>query len=380
VTNPVYVGSLSAIALDLGRIAPQQMKARAQALGVKAPSITAENVLTDAHAGELLSQLGMSYFLRNDEFNRAAGRLANVHQSRALSGAIVATGITPTYLSSFPVSVRFDSLTIDVDQDSQVAVATSGEDAEIEAYMRLSGMQASSSEAEIFEYSLGWEAVSTTRVLATAAAAGIPVHRVTSANLQEELGELRLPAHVERNIADAVATAGVEVITPETLVTVGGWTGSGYIVSAPLSADYRISGGLNGGSAPIPQESGSEPRNGQTLLASTTPMAAEKHEEQAECDYQAIVGWFVIFLICLIAMLLIVTVAGGGLPGLHAALLMIGIQTVGGKATGGTPIGVHITWQSFLIVGGFAALAAFALGKSLTEARRCDDLRRLHAE
>ncbi len=126
--------------------------------------------------------------------------------------------------------------------------------------------------------------------------------------------------------------------------------------------------------------SSGETRNAPTLVASNAPVVAEKHEEEAECEYDKMLAAMAVFFICLVALLFIITAGGGWLPGLHAVLLLIGVTTVGGKATGGVPIGVPITWQTHLITGGFALLGMLALGVALTEARECDVIRKAHAK
>jgi hypothetical protein len=289
VTNPVYVGSLSAVGLDLGTISGPQLKERAQALGELAPSITPQNVITDARGGEMLSQLASLYFLRGDAFNSALGRAAGVHQSRDLSGAITATSISPTYLASFPVAVSFDGLSIDVDQDSQVVVPKSASDQSIDNYMHISGSYASSSEAAIFEYALGWGAVSTTVAMRAAAEAEIPIYRVTGENVDAQLARLQLPAQVEREITKAVARPGVEVVTPEREVTTGGWTGVGYVVMADKSTDYRINGGLSGGAA-----------GGSTGdMSDSASKQSERNADAADCD------WAMIIILTIVAILMI---------------------------------------------------------------------------
>lgn len=357
VTNPVYVGSLSAVGLDLGEIATQELGARTRALRELGSSTTPENVMTDLRGGEILSELTALYFLRNDQFNEIAARTMGVYQSRDLSGAIAATSVTPTYVSSFPVSVAFDGLQMDVDQDSQVVVSKSVSDPTINPYMRLSGGWASSSESAVFTYALGWDAVSTMDVLRAAAAQGVAVHRVSSANVQSELERLQLPAGVEGEIARVVARPGVEVLTPERELTIGRWTGVGYVVSDGTGADYRISGGISGAKSPTPPPPSSgpcapPPTSDPGLpqyrpfcpFSDSVPHFTGQVEDATQCDWAILIAFTVVMLIFVALALSILTgitiplLAGelGGLTSLEA-LIAAGhtLPAVGGAGAPG---------------------------------------------
>lgn len=361
VTNPVYVGSLSAVGLDLGAVAGSQLKERARALKALAPSVTDQTVLTDAAGGEMLSQLAALYFVRNDAFNTVLASAAGVRQARALSGAITATNVTPRYLGGFPISVRLDGLTIDVDEDSQVVVPTSGSDGALQRYMRLSGGYASASEADIFEYALGWQAVSTSHVLRAAAEAGIPLHRVTADNADTELARLNLPATVEHQIANAVASGGVEVVTPEREVTVGPWTGVGYVVAAGNSADYRISGGISGGSSPIPPPNGPfgpfDPNGPFGPLRQALTTSAERVDESTDCDYREIAIMAAITIIMAVAAVLFALLA----------LSPVGLVEFEVIAFISTSVGEHL----FEVAAGNLLVAGLAGWDALDEAGKC---------
>jgi hypothetical protein len=260
--------------------------------------------------------------MRNDVFNTALSRSSGVHQSRDLSGAITATSITPRFLGSFPISVRYDGLSIDVDQDSQVVVDKTPGGPTVDTYMKASGLHASASESEIFEYTLGWQAVSTTRVLNLASRQGVPLHHVDAGNVDAELARLQLPAAVEQRIADAVARPGVEVVTPEREISYAGWTGVGYVVSSGTSTDYRISGGISGGAARNPFNS--DPNGPFGPLAEAAPRMAEQVKESTDCDYTEIVLLSLALLMILAVMIALVVLYPPSLPIFMVELTALG--------------------------------------------------------
>jgi transglutaminase-like putative cysteine protease len=246
VENPLYVGGLSALALDLGFATAARNNERAAKWQGVAPAIDADNVLTDRHAGEAFSQLAYLYFTRNDMHNAMLAQTMGVHQQRSVSGGLVATDVTPTYVASFPVSTRLTGLYMDVDQDAQAVVPRVGGDAAAKAYMSGSGINASQSEGFVFEQAFGGTAASTAKVMQVAAEQGIPVMYITAENHAGALPQLNASAAVKAEIAKAVGVQGTTVVVPRDPVTIGGWTGTGYIINRGDSAAYRITGGANG--------------------------------------------------------------------------------------------------------------------------------------
>jgi transglutaminase superfamily protein len=247
VQNPLYVGSLSALALALGPTSSAQLKARAERFAQLASDTTPANLLTDARAGEMLSILGSYYFARNDQFDGIAAQGTGIDSNRLLSGGIVASGTGVSYIAGFPVFARFSGFYVDVDEDAHSVVSKTG-DAQVQSgYLRAAGIHASSSEGAIFSQTLGGRAVSTAEVMRDAMARGATVLKIDASNVAR-LDELaHVSADVKQEISRAVNERGATVLIPESETTIGGWTGVGYIIDEGSTVDYRISGGLNGG-------------------------------------------------------------------------------------------------------------------------------------
>jgi hypothetical protein len=157
-----------------------------------------------------------------------------VAQVRGLSGAIVATNLHTRTLAGFPIVTNLTA-----DDDS------------VKNYMRASGMNTSLSEGQVLEHAYRSPAASTTRILGTAAGQQIPIFQVNQGNVDRVVAQLTIPDANKQDIRTAVAQ-GATVVVPRSAVTIGGWTGVGYVVARGLSADYRISGGASGGGWELP--------------------------------------------------------------------------------------------------------------------------------
>lgn len=247
VENPLYVGGISAFSLDVGFASSTRTGQRAAAWQAAGRAITKDNVLTDAIAGEAMSILGHAYFTRNDALNVMLAQAADVHQQRSLSGLLVATDVTPTYLASFPVGAKLTGMVMDVDQDVQAVVGLNDTTGAPSRYMSASGINSSASEGLVFEKAFRQTSVSTAKVMDVAAQQRVPLFAITQDNAANLLPQLTVSQEARAEIAAAVARPGVRVVVPRDTVTIGGWSGSGYIVSNGDATDYRIMGGASGG-------------------------------------------------------------------------------------------------------------------------------------
>jgi hypothetical protein len=250
VENPVYVGSLSALTLALGPTSMPQVKARTARLS-QLPAATEANILTDAHAGEIMSLLGTYYFNRNDGFEQVAAQTDGVDRNRLLSGGIVATATGVSYIAGFPVYARLTGLYMDVDEDTQGVVSKTGDEDVRSAYLRMAGINASMSESASFSETMGAQAVSTAELLRDAMARRAPILLIDKSNVGRLDQLANVPASVKQEITRAVTERDARVIVPASESSINGWTGVGYIVDEGSTIGYRISGGLNGGFNPV---------------------------------------------------------------------------------------------------------------------------------
>jgi hypothetical protein len=251
IENPIYVGGLSAVILDLGRKSGNQTETKANALGAIGPGTTASNVLTDAKTGRLLDSIGDMYFLKGDAFAQVDSAVTGLRIQRQLSGAIAALDVGVSYVASFPIATRLNGLNIDVDQDKVSAVNSGTDERIFDTYAQTRGFQASASESWVFETTLGHKAASTARAFQIAINEQVPFFKLTEANVEARIDELDVSKTVKEEVSEA-AHRGFTVTIPQRAVSIDGWHGSGYtIASGDGSIDYRITGGISGGAVDL---------------------------------------------------------------------------------------------------------------------------------
>ena len=141
------------------------------------------------------------------------------------------------------------SLYIDVDMDSHGVVSLNGEEDAPREYMSSTGMMSSLYESTVWEELTGYESVSTISILAKAQEENVEVLLLSSLNMDTELEKLNTDEATRQTVINAV-NSGKVVTIPAEEITIGNWTGTGYIVTNPETGagEYMISGGLNGGS------------------------------------------------------------------------------------------------------------------------------------
>ncbi len=92
------------------------------------------------------------------------------------------------------------------------------------------------------------EAGTKVKALAKASIEGQRIYQVTQENVNAVLPVLNISSEVKDEIRDSKAV-GKKATVSQNNITVGGWTGVGYIITDPETGAgaYRISGGANGG-------------------------------------------------------------------------------------------------------------------------------------
>ena len=140
------------------------------------------------------------------------------------------------------------SLYIDVDTDSHSVISLTGDEDASREYMLSTGMMGSLYESTVWEELTGYESVSTISILAAAQEKGIELLLISSANMAEEMEKLNTTDTTKQAVTEAVNAGKIVTILAEDM-TIGSWSGTGYMVIDPETGAgaYMISGGLNGG-------------------------------------------------------------------------------------------------------------------------------------
>lgn len=208
--------------------------------------------------GDVLYSAILNYFITIDRAAAAAATGLGIVTNRMPSFGNFGLGFTPSYLFGTPRSVAFTSFVIDVDRISGIEVSNNGSTPELLAFRRIVGQQFSAHEHLIPERffttatdASPQEAVSAVKAIAAAGAAGQKIYTLTSANQayhSDVLGQLSIDSAIKAELSSALA-AGKEATVHQSAVTIGGYSGVGYIIIDPDTGAgaYKIAGGASGG-------------------------------------------------------------------------------------------------------------------------------------
>ncbi|MGN0495676.1 MAG: hypothetical protein ACI4GW_05580, partial [Lachnospiraceae bacterium] len=202
---------------------------------------------------KLLNLAGKLYFAQVDIADMIASDMYEVAVTRSLSEGITGYEVQTSSLYGMVTGISEGSLYIDVDNDSHSVISLEGDSDVTREYFMSTGMLSSLYESTVWEEITGEESVSTISILAKASEENIDILLISKTNLSTEIEKLNTDETTKQSIINAV-NSGMIVTVPAEEVTMGDWSGTGYIVTNPATGvgEYMISGGLNGGSVSKP--------------------------------------------------------------------------------------------------------------------------------
>lgn len=253
VDNPVTTGSMYAVTMDSQNITASELQNIYDEVAALKDSVTEENVYSEEYLGKLLNLAGKLYFAQVDIADTVAAEIYDVSNTRSLSEGITGYEVRTSSVYGQITSLSEGSLYIDVDTDSHSVVSLRGDSDVSREYFMSTGMISSLYESTVWEEITGEESVSTISILAKASEENIDILLISKDNLSKEIEKLNTDSTTKRSIINAV-NSGMIVTVPTENVTIGDWSGTGYIVTNPETGAgaYMISGGLNGGSVVVP--------------------------------------------------------------------------------------------------------------------------------
>ena len=168
--------------------------------------------------------------------------------TRPSSATIATADLTVSYWFGIPRTASPGPFTVDADADVLALAAIGNNTKRTKDFMLLAGMTGSAWEHLVFEGFFSTAAVSSMKLLRTAADQGVPIHRINSGNIAQILPLLSLAPEDLADIQNGIAV-GKEAIVSQTEVQVGDYRGVGLLILDPQKGDglYLISGGLSGG-------------------------------------------------------------------------------------------------------------------------------------
>ncbi len=248
ITNSVTAGSMYAVTIDGGMISGDALWDIYYKIEDLQESVTEQNVYSAKYLGNYLALAGKLYFAQTDTFDIIAGEQYNVSITKGLSEGITGYEVEKTGRYGIVTGISYGSLYIDIDSNTYSVKSLTADETSERMFMLSSGMMSSMYEGLVWEQLTGEKGISTVSIFAQAYDEDIELLGITKDNVEEQLEKLNTDDETKQAVKEA-AESGMVVTIPERDVTMGDWTGTGYIVTNPETGEgsYMISGGYNGG-------------------------------------------------------------------------------------------------------------------------------------
>lgn len=252
ITNTIGAGSIYAITIDTQIITEDTLRNIYNQVMAKQDSATVHNIFTPEYMGAYLSLAGKLYFAEADLCYMEAGEIYGICATRKLSEGITGYEFGKEGRYGIVTNLTPGSLYIDIDADDHAVRSLTGNKEEERAYLISAGILSSLYESIVWEQLTGHKSVSTIAIFQEAQRQGIELLTITQKNREEQFKRLNVDEGTKQTIHEAI-NSGNTVAIPIEPVTIGEWTGTGYVLldESTGAGSYMISGGLNGGEVPF---------------------------------------------------------------------------------------------------------------------------------
>jgi transglutaminase-like putative cysteine protease len=255
--NKPIAGEFYAFGIDLAGISAKQLetvKTRMETVKTKLENQQFEGLTKDGLVGDMLYAGALSYFAALDVNLKMLNKGKQALAYRQPSCGTFSTSLNTVYSFGVPRQVEMSGIMVDMDAVAQSLWSKNNDVQIANTIGQQVGMMTSALEHRIPEMLFTneenpGEAVSAVKALAIASSEGQRIYQVTTENVNAVLPVLNISADVKNEIRASVAVGKVATVSQNN-ITVGSWTGVGYIIADPQTGAgaYRISGGSNGGS------------------------------------------------------------------------------------------------------------------------------------
>jgi len=246
IENTIIAGTYSAITIQAQKTPIEIVTQRMEMLRNNSKNI--DSVTLDDLLGELLYDIGLSYFHHLTFENDLYAKTLQMVYIKGASEAITTLDVNVSYLFGIPRSVSQGGLGIDVDRNISIPASITGDRNRTKEFMVISGMTSSAWENRIFEIFLDTPSVSAMKLLKYANQQGVPIYTIDSTNIGQLLPAIQVSSEIKMEIQNAI-NAGKKVVISQTELQYYEWSGVGYVVldTTTGAGAYMISGGLSGG-------------------------------------------------------------------------------------------------------------------------------------
>lgn len=217
-----------------------------------ASKVNEKNVYNADYLGSILRLTGVMYFSQLDIYTQTLAENNNVNCEDTVKIGVF--GFKPSvYPSKVQVAgepygiEKNGQFLVDIVSNSVSTVSEVSDSAQLRAFNMERGYISSELESAILEQIVGVESLSTVQLFKHAQEKGINIVSL-SKNTTKKVSDLKISDEDAKRL-QAEIDAGNTIISMEQSITVGDWTGIGYIVeTADQSAQtFMISGNMNGG-------------------------------------------------------------------------------------------------------------------------------------
>jgi hypothetical protein len=260
-------GELCCIVFDVGTISPNELseaysKSANQTSSANqkyqlnekndASKVNEKNVYNANYLGSILRLTGVMYFSQLDIYTQTLAEKNDINCEDTVKIGVFGfkPGVYPSkvQVAGEPYGIdKNGQFLVDIVSNSVSTVSEVSDGAQLRAFNMERGYISSELESAILEQIVGVESLSTVQLFKHAQEKGINIVSL-SKDTTKKLSDLKISADDAARL-QAEIDAGNTIITMEQSITVGDWTGIGYIVeTADQSAQtFMISGNMNGG-------------------------------------------------------------------------------------------------------------------------------------
>lgn len=210
------------------------------------------NVYSTDYLGSLLRLAGVMYFSQLDVSSHALAERNNIHSENYIRFGVF--GFKPSVYTGNISANGKDGIQkegyffVDILCNEARSISKNNDDIQLQAFNFNRGFISSELESAVLEEIFNVESLSTTTIFRHAQENNIPIVTIYPTS-ETKISDLKISSDDKKNI-QAELDAGQTVITTQSSVKLGSWSGVGYITISPDgSQEYMISGTYKGGLA-----------------------------------------------------------------------------------------------------------------------------------
>lgn len=210
-----------------------------------------KNVYSTDYLGSLLHLTGVMYFSQLDISSQALAERNNIHSENYIRFGVF--GFKPSVYTGSVSANGKDGIQkegnyfVDILSNDARSISKNNDAIKLQAFNFSRGLLSSELESSVLEEIFNVESLSTATIFRNAQENNIPIVTISPTS-ETKISDLNISDSDRKNI-QAELDAGRTVITIQSSVKLGSWSGIGYITMSPdgSSQEYMISGTYEGG-------------------------------------------------------------------------------------------------------------------------------------